>query len=76
MNGRKFVFLRVELGPGRAHFFSRKRPQRMGRKNFALRAPKDLGLRPPDQGTPSRTLTPVTLAGRRHPECPGLGCSC
>ena len=40
----------------------------MDRKNFALRAPKDLGLRPPDQGTPSRTLTPVTLAGRRHPE--------
>jgi len=26
-----------------------------------------LGLRPPDQGTPSRTLTPVTLEGRRHP---------
>ena len=26
------------------------------------------GSAPPDQGTPSRTLTPVTLEGRRHPE--------
>ena len=25
------------------------------------------GSAPPDQGTPSRTLTPVTLEGRRHP---------
>ena len=26
------------------------------------------GFAPPVQGTPSRTLTPVTLGGRRHPE--------
>ena len=39
----------------------------MDRKIYALRAPKDLGLRPPDQGTPSRTLTPVTLEGASPP---------
>ena len=33
------------------------------------------GSAPPDQGTPSRTLTPVTLEGRRHPgsSTPGRG---
>ena len=66
--GRKSVFLRIELGPGRGHFFSRKRPQRhMDRKIFALRAPKDLGLRPPGSGDPLSNAHPVTLEAASPP---------
>ena len=47
------MFLRVELIARSWSFFSRKRAQRpMDRKIFALRAPKEFGLRPPGSGDP------------------------
>ena len=67
------MFLRVELIARSWSFFSRKRAQRpIDRKIFALRAPKEFGLRPPDQGTPSRTLIPVTLEAAVATRCPPL----
>ena len=62
------MFLRVELGPGRGHFFSRKRPEGlMDRKIFALRAPKDLGLRPPGSGDPFSNAHPRHSGGASPP---------
>ena len=59
---QKIRLSQVELGPGRGHFVSRKRPQRlMDRKNFALRAPKDLGLRPPRIRGPLLERSPPSL---------------
>ena len=56
------MFLRVELIARSWSFFSRKRAQRpMDRKIFALRAPKEFGLRPPGSGDPFSNAHPVTL---------------
>ena len=64
------MFLRVELIARSWSFFSRKRAQRpMDRKIFALRAPRSSGSAPPDQGTPSRTLIPVTLEAAVADQC-------
>ena len=68
------MFLRIELGTWSWSFSSRKRPQRhMDRKMFALRAPKDLGLRPPGSGDPFSNAHPVTLEAASPPSVARLG---
>ena len=68
------MFLRVELIARSWSFFSRKRAQRpMDRKIFALRAPKEFGLRPPGSGDPFSNAHPRHAGGgSRHPVCTGL----
>ena len=63
------MFLRVELIARSWSFFSRKRAQRpMDRKIFALRAPKEFGLRPPGSGDPFSNAHPRHAGGgSRHP---------
>ena len=58
------MFLRVELIARSWSFFSRKRAQRpMDRKIFALRAPKQFGLRPPGSGDPFSNAHPRHAGG-------------
>ena len=68
------MFLRIELGTWSWSFFSRKRPQRhMDRKIFALRAPKDLGLRPPGSGDPLSNAHPRHSGGGVATQCRSIG---
>ena len=67
------MFLRVELIARSWSLFSRKRAQRpMDRKIFALRAPKEFGLRPPGSGDPFSNAHPRHAGGgSRHPVVSG-----
>ena len=61
--------LRFELGPGRGHFSLENgiSDSWIAKISRCARL-RTWGFAPPVKGTPSRTLTPVTLGGRRHPE--------
>jgi len=64
-------FSGLSSGPGRGHFSLENGlgDSRIAKFSRCARL-RTWGFAPPVQGTPSRTLTPVTLGGRRHPEVP------
>ena len=66
--GRKSVFLRIELGPGRGHFsLENGLSDTWIAKVLRCAHLRTWGTAPQDQETPSRTLTPSLWRRRRHP---------